>query len=432
MTRPDELQQAERFLSEGKTGEAERLCKAVLKRAPRNGRALYLMGMAECLREKYGKGIEWLGKARRALPDDPDILYNLGKAYSLTKREAEAADCYRAVLAKVPDQPSALNNLGMVLIDTGRTEEGITCLRRVLECDPLSLLTPVNLMTAECQHLPPPAWIAVCNRTLAWASLAPEERYIALVQRAMAEWITGDMTALADTLQQAAETRPASPQSRSLHFTRYENFLNALLSYRQENSAFYTGAGEDIFLAGDSHCLSYANICTDSGIIRSRLIVGAKAWHSSQGKPNQYSAALDTLIAGMPEGARLFCTFGEIDCRKDEGILPYARKKGLSPAKIAAEQASRYVDAMAARAVKRKLRLSFLAVPPPHRDGFGVPEIVASFNHSLAARAAEMGYGYVDLYTPALDKRADGYARPDVHLDMVHFKGKALRERVRL
>lgn len=424
----DPLQRAAECLAEGKTGEAERLCREALRKAPRNGRALYLMGMASCLREKYTAGIEWLEKARRVLPEDPDILYNLGKAYSLSKREAEAADCYRAVLDKVPDQPSALNNLGMLLIETGRAAEGIDCLRRVLECDPLSLVAPVNLMTAECQHLPAPAWIGVCNRTIAWPSLAPEERYTAFVQRAMAEWMTGDMGALEATLRQAAAIRPAAPQARSRHFMRYESFLSALLSYRHKNASLYEGKGDEIILAGDSHCLSYANIITDGKIVRARLIVGAKAWHLSQPGLNQYSAAFDTLIAGMGEGARLFCTFGEIDCRRDEGILPYARKKGLNPVKLAGEQAAQYVDAIVRRAMERKLRLSFLAVPAPHREGFGAPEIVQAFNRSLGARATEAGHGYVDIYTPTLDDAGTGYARDDLHIDHVHLKPERARD----
>lgn len=427
MSEPDILDQAAQLLSQGRFGDAERLCKSVLRRTPRNARALYLMGMSCCLREQYRKGAEWLEKARRIQPEDCETLYNLGKAYGILGRITDAIEAYQAALVSVPDHASTLNNLGMALIETGRTAEGTDCLRRLLAAHPGHKLAPVNLMNAECQQLPVTEWIAVCNRTLAAPDLSGDERYLALVQRGMAEWITGDIASLAATLRLAASALPFSDQSRYANIRRYETFLGALLAYRHENSSLYESGSENIFIVGDSHCLSYAGLRIGNATVKAHLIIGAKAWHISSPAPNQYTAALDSFMNSLPHSARLLCSFGEIDCRKDDGILPFLAKAGGDLEKTVTQQVERYVSAIATRAAAQNLRLDFIAVPTPHRDGFGAPQVAALFNRTLAACAAAAGHGYIDLYTETIDSvAAAGYSHGKLHIDLVHLKPETL------
>ena len=76
---------------------------------------------------------------------------------------------------------------------------------------------------------------------------------------------------------------------------------------------------------GESHCLSFAHqtISLSSRVktIQPVLITGGKAWHFANKKNNRWKDSLTQQIKNHKYSDEVFISFGEIDCRKDEGIL---------------------------------------------------------------------------------------------------------------
>ncbi len=415
-------------LADGKPADAQRVATAVLKRAPRDAQALYLLGMSFCFTRRYADAIDVLRQATALDADNVQALYNLGVAHGEIRQHHEAIAVYRMTLDKDPGHIFSLHNLGMELVNTGQLAEAIPHLRRVQELCPTHAMVTDNLVRAECRLLPMDNWPALCTQALAVSPVSAENRYIILIQRAMAEWATGDMPSLSATLAAAADARPEAKNARIENTLRYEDFLNKLLIYRHAHPHLYADAAQPLFLVGDSHSLSYAgSLLTLDGVARkisSHLIVGAKAWHISSGIPNPYAMALSTHVNRLPAGASLICAFGEIDCRPDDGILPYWKKTGGALQAIVAEQVTRYIAALTACATGQALRLIFLSVPAPHQINRDSRDVTALFNAALEKHVLTAGHRYVDLYKITLGN--DKCSHGELNIDAVHLKPEAL------
>ena len=91
---------------------------------------------------------------------------------------------------------------------------------------------------------------------------------------------------------------------------------------------------ETIYHIGDSHCLSFVNqkIKLNNKIykILPKLISGAKAWHFANDEINLSKKLFINHIKNIEVGSKVFVSFGEIDCRPDEGIIIAYSKTDLS------------------------------------------------------------------------------------------------------
>jgi len=165
--------------------------------------------------------------------------------------------------------------------------------------------------------------------------------------------------------------------------------------------------------------------------------MGCKAWHLGNPQPNLYKWLLGSIVGNLPEGSTALCCFGEIDCRLDEGILPYYRKQGGDLQHLITDEAGRFVDTVAKAAAPRRLKLVFVNVPAPHLDALAeqhpdvsdgdkslLVDIVKMFNLNLARAAAAHGHHVADVF--ALSAGADGKATGAQHIDEHHLKPDVL------
>ena len=111
----------------------------------------------------------------------------------------------------------------------------------------------------------------------------------------------------------------------------YVKFLASIFTFRHANPDLYSAAAEkNIYMIGDSHCLSPAYVITNNKNsahqIIPKLIFGTKAWHFHR---RSYKTRLDgfkNIIESIPNGSTIFLSFGEIDCRINEGIFSHYLK----------------------------------------------------------------------------------------------------------
>jgi predicted O-linked N-acetylglucosamine transferase (SPINDLY family) len=166
----DPLQQARSLIQHARFSEAERLCRDVVAKRPRDGEAMYLLGIVAISTGRAAQAVQWLSKAlkqdgaqpryhvamgrahqakgdhgravvsfERALaiaPNAPDVLTSLGIALK-AERNADAAEAsFRRALDVAPEHPEALMNLANLLYEQGKQDAAVEAYRRALKVAP--------------------------------------------------------------------------------------------------------------------------------------------------------------------------------------------------------------------------------------------------------------------------------------------------------
>jgi len=124
---------------EGRTEEAERLYRRVLRDNPRNVDALRLLAQ---LAAKSGRGEDaevLLERAVEIAPDFVQALLDLGQLRKEEDRYGEALDCFDRVLALEPTHPQAHFLRAGTLARASFTHEAVDAYRRCLELRPTHL-----------------------------------------------------------------------------------------------------------------------------------------------------------------------------------------------------------------------------------------------------------------------------------------------------
>jgi hypothetical protein len=125
----------------------------------------------------------------------------------------------------------------------------------------------------------------------------------------------------------------------------FGKFLSSLLS---EDIDPDEEVEDVIYHLGESHCLSYANknvsVFGRKRKIKSRIIFGAKAFHLAQTSESKFSKLVELHFMDIPHKSIVFLSFGEIDCRSDEGFLLAASEKGEELTSLIEKTAHGYVQ----------------------------------------------------------------------------------------
>lgn len=441
----DDIALATRLTEQGRWQESQAVCHRILNRTPNHPVVYHLLGViafqierAEIAADLFRKSVE--------LRPHPKVLRNLGMALEKIGRTGEAVEAYRKSLALEPSSAESLNALGFAHAEAGEAEPAIECFERALEWKPGFRIAIENL----CLFRPMPDWIGPCDAGLADPALAPPDRYLLLIQRAIAEWSQGRHDDVAKSLAAAATLRPpADTADLNAHKMRaFESYLTYLAPYQSANPGpFRPPAGgtaaKTIHAIGDSHILSYANTTLNLGgtlfRVSAHWLLSDQAWRFAEGKTSRFVTAFAHITGALPERALVLCSFGELDCRIRGGIMKFAQETGRDPETLIPDEVRRYVASVVRMAKARSLQLLFLGTPAPHPavsadSGMAAsPEerrfqatIVGSFNRHLRQAAMEAGRAFVDLH--GLTVGPGGFTHGRLHIDETHLRPDALRQ----
>lgn len=173
------LGRAQQLHQAGHVGQAEEICKKLLKKKPKNAPALHLLGLIAKEKGELAYAATLVKKAltyspsnaryhlnlglifaqdkkvplamtcfQQALKLDPlfaDAMFNLAVLFQLEINYEMAEKYYRNLIAISPHHLNTLNNLGEVLNLTDRTVQGISFLRQALLIQPDFLPAQYNL-----------------------------------------------------------------------------------------------------------------------------------------------------------------------------------------------------------------------------------------------------------------------------------------------
>lgn len=309
-------------------------------------------------------------------------------------RFAGRADEAAALYAQI-GTPQALSNLGNIRTAQGRFEQAEDAFLRALSVrgdDPVILY---NFATLRFRQMPLSAWDSVAAPFLARPDLPSVFTHELWVRRAFCFWTAGDGAGTTESLDRAEAyaDRGATAGGNHANMSAYARFLRALIAQGVPKKQ----ATFDV-VVGDSHLFTHLHRANAA-----ELVLGGKAWHFAQEDMNAYKKNLQLAFGRQEKGTKILISFGEIDCRWQDGILPHCRKTGAAPAERTDFCARGLVRFCAAEATKGGFGLFFLPVSSPNlsalrqvlpdMDGKAIENVVRVFNEALAQEAAANGAG---------------------------------------
>jgi tetratricopeptide (TPR) repeat protein len=160
---------------------------------------------------------------------------------------------------------------------------------------------------------------------------------------------------------------------------------------------------------GESHCLSFAYqslfISSQTKYIQPVLIEGGKAFHLAKNIKNKWKSSLVKQIEKYKSSEEIFITFGEIDCRADEGILQFAKKKKLNIEQVCFETVNNYINYMELTLSPFFSSRYYFGVPAPviltltptHLDKTRI-ELIKFFNQVLKNEVLRRDSFFIDVF----------------------------------
>ncbi|MEK9572198.1 MAG: tetratricopeptide repeat protein [Paracoccaceae bacterium] len=213
----------------------------------------------------------------------------------------------------------------------------------------------------------------------------------------------------------------------------YFKFLSKLLRDFRDKPQ---NSDKKIYHLGESHCLSYAHrlvqINNQNFQIIPRVVFGAKAFHFSKREKNLFKKISKLNFDSLPNKSIIFLSFGEIDCRPDEGFITAGAKKGVSVKDLIVIDARRYVDWFAKQNKTKCHNMYFFNVPAPvfnkaldQELNKKVAETVKLFNNELSKNVNKHGLKIIDVYGSS--KGSDGFSNGSFHIDNHHLGADMLQ-----
>ncbi|HEY2009178.1 MAG TPA: tetratricopeptide repeat-containing glycosyltransferase family protein [Rhizomicrobium sp.] len=129
---------------QGRLREAEAAYQALLRRDPRDVRALHLLGLLTAQRGELARGADLIMHALRINPDRFLAHRDLGNVLLQSGRFADALASYDNALALKPDQAEILDSRGTALRMLNRLEEAVASHDRALALNPQLVLAHTN------------------------------------------------------------------------------------------------------------------------------------------------------------------------------------------------------------------------------------------------------------------------------------------------
>jgi tetratricopeptide (TPR) repeat protein/lysophospholipase L1-like esterase len=414
-----------------------------------------------------GKPEEAIGSYQAAVelkPDYPDAWNNLGNAYKETGDPDKAAGCIEKALQLNPQYaaawnnmagvmevkgenqaalesynqaiqlnnnfPEAWNNRGVLLLNAGNINQAFNDFGSAVKLQGSFIEAFANLYELLLQFINTPAFAD-------YHGLAPGPIHYqsALAAKfhtlaAIAAWLRQDREGCAEHVQQLQSAGEQGLQGLSdsdrQFCTAYGRFLQALLRFPAEGQT----AAATLFHLGESHCLSYAHqtlsLAEEQYTIQPRLCLGAKAFHLAANNGNRYQAMVAAQMAALPGASAVLLSFGEIDCRLDEGFLPAHQKRGGRLEAMVEETVCGYLDFLQQAASRYKHRLLVMNVPAPvFNDQHSAAsngqraDLIRLFNQTLEQQARARALSVIDVHTASVGE--DGFANTEHHLDGIHL-----------
>lgn len=144
------IERAMALNAQGRLGEAEAACRAILRAHPKDNTARHLLGVVLCRAGRLAEGERVLRQVVAAAPGNADALRHLGDCLHAQGRFGDAADILARLAALAPRDALAHLGLAVSLHAGGRAEQALAAYLRAIELDPTQADACLGLGDALC------------------------------------------------------------------------------------------------------------------------------------------------------------------------------------------------------------------------------------------------------------------------------------------
>ena len=448
--------------------------KSILVRAE-HADTLFYQGVEFQEQGKVEEAINTYKEAISLWPDYAEAYNNMGNALKEQGKLGEAIDAFNKAIVIKPDYAEAYNNMGNALKEQGMLEEAIEAYKKALLLKPDFAGAHYNMGNAfQEKDVLKEAMEAYCNAlSIQPGFVEAQETFLGLrVQlQGRARNVSENFTQISEDIQLEAVQGPIShinnaissflsadekqthrhihsfktctrevldnlePKDQQFCFS-YSRYLSALLK-KPLGEAPDLGNSNVLYHIGESHCLSYAHrnieINGAKSLIVPMITFGAKAFHFSKATENRFKAITKANLAFIPEGSAVFVSFGEIDCRSNEGFIPAAAKLAHSVDDLIVDTVTGYLQWFTRHNKLWNHNIYLVNVPAPEYDqtydakkNADVANVVTLFNQEMEKQIAQYSFNLIDVFEFTLGK--DGFSNSQYHIDGKHLGAKALPE----
>jgi|GEM_PF-1422500 len=465
------ISRARVLFQQGKYRESSTICCKILSQKPRLHDALQIEGLNKQALGDTLAAMLLFKKAIEVKPNMASTYNNLGNAYLSTCEYNEASKCFKKALKLLPSLSEAMNNLancqvkmgdltlakenykkaisldiknsqysfnfGVLLTDCGDFQEAQNYLSKSLELNKKNTsvywyVFIINMYLQRYQDA-----LDIANLAIRSESLSDPELCEILVGKAIIFWLfsryeeTALCLKLSETIYQYQNT-----SKNMANMAIFHQLLQGLLVVYKTNKQLYQlpdGVEEkEIYFISESHCLSphgsivkYKN---EQLRVRSLFILGAKIFHMVADVDNKYQVALANLLEGLQPHSKVVLAFGEIDCRKDEGIFKYCVKYNKNYKNVIDDMLERYVEILYGIANSLRIEVILYGVPAPHlfhvnqlpiEQQNEFKDLILYFNQKLADYCNKYAITFLDVYQLTNCK---GVSSEEHNFDPIHMK----------
>ena len=397
------------------------------------------MGIALQEQGKLEEAIEAYCKALASQPDYAEAYNNMGNALQEQGKLEEAIEAYNKALAIKPDYAEAYYNMGNALKEKGKLEAAIEAYNKALAIKPDYADAIENSLSLAVQLLPIIANYGYdFDTSEAQASSEIVHRPKYQIQNAIKAYLAGDFgqaNSHNNNFKACDQNLLVRLKPKDKVFcSAYNSFIGKLLDANWDEEL---ACENKVYHLGESHCLSYAhrNIAIGGSNFRivPRITFGAKAFHFCRTKYDRFKAITKAHLMSLPKNSKVFLSYGEIDCRPNEGFISAARKLDKPLEELIDQTTEGYVQWFLDQNADQRQRLYFINVPAPvyykeHSADLNseVARTVALFNTALKKYSLQHDFDVVDVFNFTVGK--EGFSNGLFHIDNHHLGAKALVE----
>lgn len=253
------------------------------------------------------------------------------------------------------------------------------------------------------------------------------------VHHALYSFLRGDWAACKKTLERFESVSAGNGVLIDPYTAAYRHLVQRQLVYRKFDDS---EASREVYHVGDSHCLSFAGVNFQMNRISYKIIplltIGAKAYHFSKDSSSAYKSITLRNLAAITPGSMILVSFGEIDCRTDEGYIKAARKFDVSINKLIDSTVSNFVSWFEQAARRFKHRVAFFNVPAPvYKTKLGkiknqqVLEVIRQHNTVLERALANKKISLLDVFRVTSENNE--YSNKLYHIDSQHLTPETIK-----
>ena len=401
--------------------------------------AYYNMSLTLEDQGKLEEAIQAYKKAIAIKSDYADAYFNMANVLREQGKLEESIVAYNKSLAIKPDNVAAQTNLGVAFKEQGMLEEALEAYKKALAIKPDNYKALENSQSLAVQLLPiigSYGYDFDNNEIQVNSEVVLGPKY--QIHNAIKSYLEADFNNADlhiknfNACDQKFFEKLVSKDK--VFCNAYGNFITKLLAANWDNASL-SATENKVYHFGESHCLSYAHrsiaINGSNFKIIPRITFGAKAFHLSRTKHDSFKSITKANFVTLPKSSMVFLSYGEIDCRPNEGFISAARKLKKPLEQIITETVVGYVQWFVELNAGQGHRLYFINVPAPVYYGkysadlnSEVARTVTLFNAALKKYSLQHGFDMVDVFEFTTNYK--GFSNGLYHVDKIHLGAKAL------